>query len=532
MITRRFAQPAMAGLIMLALTPVSAWAEPPHALGPIVDVEVLLDGAWVTRKLDPARLGAQLLRVQEQAQETQSAGDWLWLAGLPGGIETDSLVLTADERALTTALRVEDVPVEQSFEYKRLASEIKAVHADMVRAQTTLERLTWQLGLLKQHAEDIDAYTQADEVPTALSDLIREKTRQRLTEQRLQQKLEILKQQQDEQRRVGSGYRVGLAIAEIEELLPKTEALALHYRVADAGWQPRYRAELDTERGEVVWSVAAEVAQNSGEDWPVLALQLATSDVQRYTPVPALPQQTVGLLPERAESQDAAPRAAMMAPALSSAAVEDSSGFATRLIPRQPTAIASGHPPAYLPIKEQQLDANWQVEVAPQVDTKPVVVARFTPKLDAALPAGHWRLFRDQQEQAGQHTDVLKPEREIAFSFGMDPRIEVNFEQRPDNRAVRGLVGRASQLERLASVHIHNHHQRRVPIEVVLQMPIPLDEDISVEAMSSTTNPSRRGVDGVENRWAYQRNLAADSSWDIDFSFRVRWPEDRLISPF
>jgi len=530
-----------AGITVLASS--SLWADQPATVlgtvGPIEQIEVLLDGAWVTRSLDPAQIGALKQRQSDNGAEGQAGGadPWLWLHGLPGGLQTDSIVLIQSAETLNIPLRLDRVPAKKTREFRQLESEIDALYADKERNQSAQERVSWQLDLLKTRLAqpaDSDQTSQidAEQAEQKLNELISERTRLRLAARRLAQKLAELKEQQQSIIEQGDRYRLGLARDEIDDAITQNDELLLRYRVTDARWQPRYRAELDTTESTVIWSMAAEVEQDSGEDWPAVTLHLATADVRRFVPVPRLPRQTVALIPEaRTKAPEVASRSSLLQSA-SAEMVQDATGFATRLSPKTPVAIAAGQPPVHLPVFEQTIDAQWQVKVAPQQNQTPVVVASFTPELSAPMPAGHWRLFRDKQEQAGSRQGELIPDKSLTMSFGIDPRITVDYQQKPDNRAVRGLVGRASQIERISSVTITNQHQRRIPVAVLMQMPIPIDEDIEVESMASTTNPTRRQVDGVENRWLYLRDLAAESEWEIDFSYRVRWPDDRLISPF
>ena len=59
--------------------------------------------------------------------------------------------------------------------------------------------------------------------------------------------------------------------------------LRLSYQVRGPGWQPSYRATLDTPRPACSSERLALVAQNSGEDWSNVQLTLSTGQPHRAT---------------------------------------------------------------------------------------------------------------------------------------------------------------------------------------------------------------------------------------------------------
>jgi len=68
--------------------------------------------------------------------------------------------------------------------------------------------------------------------------------------------------------------------------------LRLEYQVVAARWAPSYVARLDGDRGTL--EVRAVVAQDTGEDWFGVALELSTAEPDRFTQLPELAPQRIG----------------------------------------------------------------------------------------------------------------------------------------------------------------------------------------------------------------------------------------------
>ena len=68
-------------------------------------------------------------------------------------------------------------------------------------------------------------------------------------------------------------YRFNPTQLRKEGAAPRSEtALRLAYRVANAGWEPIYRARLDTTERRIDWRMTARVHQQTGEDWPAVPM--------------------------------------------------------------------------------------------------------------------------------------------------------------------------------------------------------------------------------------------------------------------
>ncbi|KTG17604.1 MULTISPECIES: DUF4139 domain-containing protein [unclassified Guyparkeria] len=507
-------------------------------------------GAWVTRILAVGELAEATADGSEPTAGIQmdaaDKGGRLWVLGLPDGLETESLRVRGARVDREAGVRVEREVIRETPRYRRLQERLDAVRADARAVEVELEENGLRRGIARDQLAALvpgeaglaalwrDGGPVAD-LMTRLSD-----ERAALLERQaaLREDIRALRAALDEMEAEAPGWRVGVTLnADPGGLEPDSDALRLEYRVENAGWEPVYRARLDTTERHVDWRMTARVHQQTGEDWPAVPMTLVTSDRRRFYPVPSLSPLTIGFVDPATDRpvRPLAKASAMLAESASRAVgarVEDETGFAASVAINKPSAVPSGDGGVNLSVLDQRLDAALELRVAPQSGRDAVVVAEFEPSIVHPLPAGRWELYRDGQQQAGQARAALKPEEPVELSFGVDPRLVVEYDQPPDERAEHGVIGTFRQVERVRRITVTSRHEQAVPVVVLMRLPTALDADIVVEPLADTSKPAVRDYDGQKGVWAYRRKLAPNEPWQIDFAYRVRWPEEKRISPF
>ncbi|MFP4462673.1 MAG: mucoidy inhibitor MuiA family protein [Guyparkeria sp.] len=515
-----------------------------HAMG-IDQLTVAPSGAWVSRSLTTESLAA--LEPGDSSllhRDPREEGGRLWIGGLPADLDRDSLRVQGARVDSEFGLRLEREEMRETPRYRRLAERLDELRADARRVAAELEENDLRRGIARDQLAalepadgDVDTlWGENGTVDTLMSRLTEE--RQALLERQatIDEDRDALRRALDQLAGQAPGWQVGVALREAE-LEGGDEAVRLAYRVADAGWEPIYRVRLDTTERHVDWRMNARVHQQTGEDWPAVPMTLVTSDQRRFYPVPELAPLTIGFVDpdDGAPVRPLAKHSLMRADAAGmaeAARVEDETGFATRIAVNRPASVPSGEGGVNLSVLDQGLDATMSLRVAPQASRDAVVVARFAPSIVNPLPAGRWEIHRDGQQQASASRPALQPDEPVELSFGVDPRLVVDYQAPPDERAGHGLIGKFHQIERRRQVTVTSRHREAVPVTVLMRMPTPLDADIVVEPLSAADTPTERAFDDQKGVWAYQRELVPDEPWQIDFDYRVRWPEGKRISPF
>ncbi|MCL7744230.1 mucoidy inhibitor MuiA family protein [Guyparkeria hydrothermalis] len=507
-------------------------------------------GAWVTRILSVGELADATAAKGESTAgirfDSVDQGGRLWVLGLPAGLDTESLRVNGARVDSEAGVRVEREVIRETRHYRRLEQRLETRQADAREVGVQLEENALrrriardQLAALVPERTDLDVLWGEDgPVAGLMNRLSRERADLLDRQATIREDIQALREALDELEAEAPGWRVGVVLnADPGGLESGQDALRLEYRVENAGWEPVYRARLDTTESHVDWRMTARVHQQTGEDWPAVPMTLVTSDRRRFYPVPELAPLTIGFIDPEADRpvRPLAKSQAMLAeraPGAGSTRVEDRTGFAAEIAINKPSAVPSGEGGVNLAVLDQRLDAAIELRVAPQSSRDAVVVGEFEPNIVHPLPAGRWEVYRDGQQQAGISRPALKPEEPVELSFGVDPRLAVEYSRPPDQRAEHGVIGKFRQIERHRQIAITSRHEQAVPVTVLMRLPTALDADIVVEPLTDTTKPVERGYDGQKGVWAYRRKLAPNEPWQIDFAYRVRWPEDKRITPF
>ncbi len=514
-------------------------------------VTVLPQGAWVTRQIsvDLPADGAEAIEI----------------SGLPVGLDRASVQLTSAQTDLTAPIQWQPQPPEQTPAWAaleqlktvldhRVGKAAAALQADQIRLQifqaqmAAPERLAGQKSpVAGAFLTDSAAKARFDRLLNTLID------DQRLAQNdwddlvaaraELDKKFAELKSQPAMQSAVLTLSRRQAGTAPVH--------LTLRYLVQDAQWCPLYRADLrwaptsgkNDEAGSTVdvaqihWSMVAEVSQNSGEDWSGLPLTLSLQDTRRYVPAPHLHRWTIGFTPPvqapRLEMQPQALRA-MAAPANDSLmALTNDSGFQAEFHSKQPVTVRSQSASATgsitIPLMQQTVAAVPDILIAPPTQTQAVLTARFTPELSDALPPGEWQLFVEGSQVAQIHRPALLPKDTLRLSFGADPKVRVKYRAAPDQREENGLIGKSTQMQRAFSVELSSQHARAVPVTVLMQLPVAVDAEISVEPLSAATPPTTKQFEGTDGVWAWSNQLKPQQNLTIQFGYRLRWPSDKTV---
>lgn len=330
--------------------------------------------------------------------------------------------------------------------------------------------------------------------------------------------------------------------------------LTVTYAVRAARWTPVYDARLSTAGSKPSLELVrrAEVRQQTGEDWPDIALTVSTARVAQGGTVPVLPSLIIRYL--EAEVRDralgGAPRQSVMpAPAAPTTrrpddaaaslagrvaeqeAVVDMGGFqASFAIPGR-TTIASGDSARALRIGTTSIEPQLVSRVVPSLDTTAFIEARFKHADDVPLMPGRVSLYRDGVFAGRAGLAAATREDEVKLGFGPDDlvRVEHHIVRRTDGSA--GLITSSKTEEREFRIVVRNGAQAPRRLVVEDRMPVTEAQDIVVEALSGMTPPTTRDTDGRRGIVSWSFDVAPGANREIRHGWRLRWPAERRIQP-
>jgi len=155
--------------------------------------------------------------------------------------------------------------------------------------------------------------------------------------------------------------------------------------------------------------------------------------------------------------------------------------------------------------------------------------ASFKHAEDAPLLPGRVSIYRDGVFVGRSPMALAAKDEAVRLGFGADERVKVARTVVRRLEGTAGLIGSSKTDEREFKTTIRNAHEFPIRVAIEDQMPVSETEDIQVEILPVSTQPTardlrdRRGV----MEWAFEAKPGENR--EIKFGWRVRWPKDKAV---
>ncbi|MDQ2081825.1 mucoidy inhibitor MuiA family protein [Xanthobacteraceae bacterium Astr-EGSB] len=324
--------------------------------------------------------------------------------------------------------------------------------------------------------------------------------------------------------------------------------LRVTYSVRGARWTPIYDARLDTggagKKPALELVRRAEIVQTSGEDWSDVALSVSTVRTAKGGAAPELKPLIVryhepprpmarGALDKAAEFAPGrvgapAPAAAPMAAREQEAEV-DTSGF--QVVFRIPgrVAVAAHEGAKSFRIASASIGPELTVRATPAIDDTAYLEAAFKHGEDAPLLAGRVLIYRDGIFVGRGRMPAAAREESVRLGFGADDKVKVTRAVVRKSEGSAGLIASSKTDEREFKITVKNGHSTAIRIAIEDQIPVSEIEDVKVETLPVTTQPTARDTRDRRGILEWTFDLAPSASRDIMLGWRVRWPADKSV---
>jgi uncharacterized protein (TIGR02231 family) len=331
---------------------------------------------------------------------------------------------------------------------------------------------------------------------------------------------------------------------------PGTVELRIIYDVTDAKWQPAYDVRLQADHPSLQIDCIAEVQQQTGEDWPAVALKVSTAVPEK---TPAIPEASLLRLPSTLRPKpatSAAPPRRHSRKVVSSV-LDDTYRMLGALpgseIPPQPegdpvgdaklqpaNAIICFVAPApgcvlsdgevhRVPVGQLQLESRLTYVALPQRCSSAYLCAALTNPPDKwPLLPGTAYLFRDGGYVGAETFEYVAPGASFQLSLGLDERVPIQREL-VTQQSTEEPQGRDLRAYRLV---LSNPFDHAIDITVIEQIPISRSDDVVVQVTKA--QPAADLDPDHQCRWLTQ--LAPQSSQYIFYEYEVKYPPDVSLS--
>ena len=331
--------------------------------------------------------------------------------------------------------------------------------------------------------------------------------------------------------------------------------LRVTYVVRGARWMPVYDARLDTGGKDGKPSLElirrAEIVQTTGEDWNDVALAVSTVRtaqggnapelrplIVRYPAPPSLPRPLAAARADRPGNfAPAAPasgalddgRDNVFRKAEEQQAAVDAGGF--QVVFRIPGRIAvpAGQGSKSFRIASATIAPDLMVHAVPALAETAFLQASFKHGENAPLLPGRVSIYRDGVFVGKSPLALAAKDETVRLGFGVDEKVKVARSVVRRSEGTAGLIGSSKTEEREFKTTIRNGHDFPVKVAIEDQLPVSETEDIQVEMLPVSTQPTARDLRDRRGilEWAF--DAKPGEAREIKLAWRVRWPKDKAV---
>ncbi len=334
--------------------------------------------------------------------------------------------------------------------------------------------------------------------------------------------------------------------------------LKLIYQVRGANWMPTYDAKLAIEgldKPKLTLTRRAIIAQQTGEDWQDVIVQLSTVKLQRLTAAPLVATSTLNLVdPVIVQEQFLQKNAITTAPAPTGrmrvysaedadkikredapvvvkevmANVEAGAYQASFIVPNTLNVSKDGTQKTFT-LGSQTIEPELTLKSAPSLDAAAYLEASFINTEDAPLLAGQVMIHRDGTYVGRDSLKLIAAGDKASLGFGVDDSVKITRAPVKKRENDAGFWGNTRTNLQDFKTSAKNLHKFTVKLTIIDRIPISENTALIVEPLNTNTPPTEKIVDDQRGVMSWSYELKPAEMREIRLGWRVKWPADRDV---
>jgi uncharacterized protein (TIGR02231 family) len=331
--------------------------------------------------------------------------------------------------------------------------------------------------------------------------------------------------------------------------------LDLSYVITGPSWRPVYSLRATSDSDTISVEYDALVNQATGEAWQDVALKLSTARVNVSGVMPELhPWRLAFYQPApvmsmpRAKSRKAEANApfeeAMKASASGiaddgmpemeidfPAASVESGGTSVVFVVGGGGTISGDNNSTRVSILRREFPASFRYAATPKLSEFAYLTGKINNDSEFPLLPGKANVFFDGAFVSVSQLSLVMPGQEMAVSLGVDEGIKIEHRFLRRFKKNQGLMAKRISEQFDYQIRITNNRKKDIEIEVVDQLPIAENKDITVKAISPSFKQEDAGITlDDESKIKWQVMLADGEKRELPLCFIVEYPAGSQLS--
>ncbi|HLP11658.1 MAG TPA: DUF4139 domain-containing protein [Flavobacteriales bacterium] len=322
--------------------------------------------------------------------------------------------------------------------------------------------------------------------------------------------------------------RVGMPSAEISVLVLASDDVSakfdLKYRVADAGWAPKYDIRVDGMDKPVNLYYKANIYNNTGVDWNNVKLKLSTADPLQGAQYPRMEAWDLKQDPTQTESYKNAQKQIKELQeenkTIQFKTIEVDELSAEFEI-MQAYTIPSDNRPYLVDVNNKQLQAKYEYVSIPKMDRDAFLVAKVVGWAELSLVSGDASVYYNGSYIGKSKISVQEISDTLELSLGRDNKIAITRIKKSELNDHQ-IIGNNEKEVFKYEIVVKNNRETPININVTDQVPLKNDSriDISISEISDGKYDKYSG----DVTWALA--LQPGETKKITFNFSSKYPKE------
>ncbi len=305
------------------------------------------------------------------------------------------------------------------------------------------------------------------------------------------------------------------------------------YLVSNCSWTPSYDIRIKDFNSPLQLISKASISQQTREDWNNIELRLSTSDPNLSGTKPELDINRIGFLEQQVLGLDRiqtksnkAMIAEMGAPASADFAAVQHFETHIEFVAALPQSIPSDQESHMVDLTTSQFPAYYAYGSVPKIDAAVYATAKITANDLANQIPGNANIYFNGTFTGQTYLQTTSND-SLLISLGLDKRIPI---ERILSKSLSSRSCFGGTVKDVKAWEIKLRNTRKEKIQVIIEDQIPVSENAEIEVKLLEMNGAL--YDAKTGKLTWILTLDGEKSTSVNFSFEVKYPKDKTISPY